>query len=65
MSDRLAISASFSVLMMALYVLFGAQSARVPFGPQEMREPASIAAPLSVSGTASTGQQRLLPGLLD
>lgn len=33
MSDRLAISASFSVLMMALYVLFGDNVQRVPFGP--------------------------------
>ena len=33
MSDRLAISASFSVLIMAVYVLFGANVERVPFGP--------------------------------
>lgn len=33
MSDRLAISASFSVLMMAIYVLFGDGVARVPLAP--------------------------------
>lgn len=33
MSDRLAISASFSVLMMAIYVLFGQNVERVPLGP--------------------------------
>lgn len=30
MSDRLAVSASLSVLMMAAYVLFGADAQRVP-----------------------------------
>jgi len=33
MTDRLAISASFSVLMMAIYVLFGDGVARVPLAP--------------------------------
>lgn len=33
MSDRLAISASFSVLMMAIYVLFGDGAAHVPLEP--------------------------------
>ncbi|MDE8650223.1 hypothetical protein [Novosphingobium album (ex Liu et al. 2023)] len=33
MSDRLAISATFSVLMMAIYVLFGAEAQRVPLSP--------------------------------
>lgn len=36
MSDRLAISASFSVLMMAMYVLFGANVERAPFGPSQL-----------------------------
>ncbi|HKT85853.1 MAG TPA: hypothetical protein VJQ77_07205 [Novosphingobium sp.] len=35
MSDRLAISASFSVLMMAIYVLFGENVQRAPFGPSQ------------------------------
>ena len=35
MSDRLAISASFSVLMMAIYVLFGENVERVPLGPSQ------------------------------
>lgn len=35
-SDRLAISASFSVLMMALYVLFGDNVHRVPLGPLQL-----------------------------
>ena len=39
MSDRLAISASFSVLMMAMYVLFGNESVRVPFGPDQFEAP--------------------------
>jgi hypothetical protein len=34
MSDRLAISASLSVLMMSVYVLFGSDAVRVPFGPE-------------------------------
>lgn len=36
MSDRLAISASFSVLMMAIYVLFGDNVQRVPLGPSQL-----------------------------
>ncbi|CCA91798.1 hypothetical protein [Novosphingobium sp. PP1Y] len=33
MSKRLAISAFFSILMMAIYVLFGENVAREPLGP--------------------------------
>ncbi len=33
MSNQLAISSAFSVLMMASYVLFGSDAARVPLGP--------------------------------
>lgn len=33
MSDKLAISAALSVLMMSAYVLFGADVPRVPLGP--------------------------------
>lgn len=36
MSDRLTISASFSVLMMAIYVLFGENVQRVPLGPSQL-----------------------------
>ncbi|MEZ5735276.1 MAG: hypothetical protein R3E09_05625 [Novosphingobium sp.] len=40
MSDRLAVSASMSVLMMSIYVLFGADAARVPLEPAESFSPA-------------------------
>lgn len=64
MSDRLAISATFSVLMMSLYVLFGTDAARVPFAPAEMSRPAAV----SVSA-ALTGPSRLnvphLPRMID
>ncbi len=39
MSDRLAISASFSVLMMAMYVLFGNDAVRMPVGPGQLDTP--------------------------
>jgi len=45
MSDRLAISATMSVLMMALYVLFGADSARVPLPGESLEAPIGISAP--------------------
>ncbi|AIT80997.1 hypothetical protein [Novosphingobium pentaromativorans] len=35
MSDRLTISACFSILMMAAYVLFGEHVAREPLGPDQ------------------------------
>lgn len=44
MSDRLAISAALSVMMMSIYVLFGTDTARVPF-PSGLTSPISIAAP--------------------
>jgi hypothetical protein len=44
MSDRLAISASFPVLMMALYVLFGDNVQRVPFGPLHSNSEITISA---------------------
>jgi len=46
MSDRLAISASFSVLMMAVYVLFGANAERVPIGPAQFSSDYSASAGL-------------------
>lgn len=45
MSDRLAVSASFSILMMSIYVLFGSDSVRAPIGAQDLNVPASIAGP--------------------
>lgn len=33
MSDRLAVSAALSVLMMAIYILFGTDVPRAPLGP--------------------------------
>jgi hypothetical protein len=44
MSDRLAISASFSVLMMAIYVLFGENIERVPLSPSRLMPGAGLAA---------------------
>ena len=45
MSDRLAISAAASVLMMSIYVLFGSDAARVPFTSDALASPVSISAP--------------------
>lgn len=44
MSDRLAISAAFSVLAMAAFVLFGGQAEQASFGPGSLETP-SISAP--------------------
>jgi hypothetical protein len=48
-SDRLAVSAAFSVLMMSAFVLFGPVSTRVEFGPAALRAPSGISAPAGVS----------------
>lgn len=45
MSDRLALSATFSVMMMALYVLFGTEAVRAPIGPDAFRVSGEAAAP--------------------
>ena len=45
MSDRLAISATLSVLTMAIYVLFGTDPAHAPFSGDRLSSPVSIAAP--------------------
>lgn len=45
MSDRLTISAAMSVLMMAIYVLFGSETVRVPVGSESFDSPVSIGAP--------------------
>jgi hypothetical protein len=50
MSDRLAISAAFSVLMMSIYVLFGSDAARVPLAAERLDAPVTLSLPgLSVS----------------
>lgn len=45
MSDRLAISAAFSVLMMAGYVLLGTDSVNAPIGPGSLNAQIGVAAP--------------------
>lgn len=45
MSDRLAISATLSVLMMTIYVLFGTDAAREPLSADSLASPVSISAP--------------------
>lgn len=58
MSDKLAISAALSVLMMSAYVLLGSDAIRVPIGP-----PASSAliAPVELSLPALPRLDRLVP----
>ena len=41
MSDQLALSASMSVLIMAAYVLFGAEAANAPLPSQDSFAPAA------------------------
>jgi hypothetical protein len=57
MSDRLAISAAFSVVMMAGYVLFSTDAVRMPIGP------GSLSTPVSVSAPALPSADRLLPSV--
>jgi hypothetical protein len=45
MSKRLAIAAAFSVLLMALFTLFGEHTLRVPFGPDSFNVDAGSALP--------------------
>jgi hypothetical protein len=45
MSDKLAISAAFSVLMMAAYVLFGGETGNAQFGPVHLEAPTALSAP--------------------
>ena len=44
MSDRLAISASFSILAMSAFVLFSGMATRAPLGPEALDMPAAVAA---------------------
>lgn len=53
MSDRLAISAAFSVLMMSAFVLFGTDSTRADFGPDALQAPAVSAAPNALAAPGS------------
>ncbi len=45
MSDRLAISAALSVLMMSIYVLFGGDAARMPLSADGVSSQIGISAP--------------------
>jgi len=45
MSERLAISATFSVLMMAVYVLFGGDSSHGPISAGDLSSPVSVSMP--------------------
>lgn len=57
MSSRLAIAAAFSVLLMALFTLFGENSLRVAFGPESLKVDVSSEFPVSPDFSG------LLPGL--
>lgn len=63
MSDRLAISATLSALMMSLYVLFGSDVPRVPLGISALENPFNRDALLTASGTTMPGSLGD-PGLL-
>lgn len=58
MSDKLAISAALSVLMMSAYVLLGTDAVRAPFGPAES---SGILAPVELSLPALPRLDRLVP----
>lgn len=45
MSDKLAISAAFSIFMMTAYVLFGGEASRAPIGPGSLEAPVAISMP--------------------
>lgn len=51
MSDRLAVSAAFSVLMMAAFVLFGPGATRVEFTPEGLRAQSGYSAPVGIGAT--------------
>jgi len=59
MSRQLAVSAAFSVLMMATYVLFGANAARESLLPAR----GMIASPVEVSAPGLLKPSSLLPSL--
>lgn len=57
MSERLAIAAAFSVLVTALFALFGENSMRVSLGPEHLRVDVSSEFPVTPDFSG------LLPGL--
>lgn len=58
MSNQLAVSSAFSILMMATYVLFGGHATREPLE----RAPA-VASPVEISAPALPAPASLLPRL--
>jgi hypothetical protein len=58
MSKQLALSAAFSVLMMAIYVLFGADALRQPLQPS-----AIAGGSVQISAPGLPEPARLLPSL--
>jgi hypothetical protein len=58
MSKQLAVSAAFSIFMMAAYVLFGADSPR-----ETLNRAAAGASPVEVSAPALPERARLVPFL--
>ena len=59
MSKQLAVSAAFSILMMATYVLFGAEATRESLAP----EGGAISSPLEISAVELPKPSALLPFL--
>ena len=59
MSKQLAVSAAFSILMMATYVLFGVDSARVSLSP----EGGAMDNPVEISAAELPKPSALLPFL--
>lgn len=57
MSKQLAVSAAFSILMMAAYVLFGAHVARESLAPTE----GAFASPVEISAPELPQPTSLLP----
>ena len=54
MSDRLAVSAAFSVLMMAAFVLFGPGAAQVEFTPESLRAQYALVSSAAVSAAGTS-----------
>jgi hypothetical protein len=63
MSDKLALSAALSVLMMTTYVLFGSETAKAPFDSASLDAPTQVsirALPSLKVVLAPTGTARIL-----
>ncbi|MBM3595542.1 MAG: hypothetical protein FJX31_07135 [Alphaproteobacteria bacterium] len=54
MSDKLAVSAAFSVLMMVAFVLFGPGATQADFAPESLRTPTGFAASADASATGTS-----------